>query len=315
MPHYGLLIGLLILAAVVAAAADEPAAPRRVELRKVGSLPFVEASGLVKSRQFAGVYWTIPDSGNAPHLYAIDERGGLLEKFLVEAPNLDWEALTIDDAGHLFIGDTGNNVPGVPLPWRWIYRIVEPEPRGLTEPPNPDGEDVPAVPPPSDPPEAALRTVKIDRMYSYKFTGRRRDIESMVWHGDRLYLLSKESPEPADAPEAVLFQLDVAAKSRSFQPLVEVCRIADLPLASDAALSADGRRLAVCFADAVRMWTLDADAGFSVLGQREPEIVRFEKHLIEGCCWDGEDLLLASEKRELFRLVSPFGPAGVREAP
>lgn len=54
--------------------------------------------------------WTLEDSGNEPKLFAFNAKGDLLHTVLVtDATNKDWEELTSDKAGNLYIGDFGNN--------------------------------------------------------------------------------------------------------------------------------------------------------------------------------------------------------------
>ena len=85
-----------------------------------------EASGIVKSRRYPGIFWVHNDSGNPPLLFAIRGDGRIVRQFRLDVPNIDWEDIAIDDQGHLYLGDIGNNT-GV-LPLRAIYRIDEPDP-------------------------------------------------------------------------------------------------------------------------------------------------------------------------------------------
>jgi len=67
-----------------------------------------EASALVQGKN--GALWTLNDSGNQPMIYQIDVNGNILHKtFIANAYNVDWEELTIDPNGNLYIGDFGNN--------------------------------------------------------------------------------------------------------------------------------------------------------------------------------------------------------------
>jgi WD40 repeat protein len=54
--------------------------------------------------------WTLEDSGNPAELYAINLKGELVNTLKInDAKNVDWEELTSDDDGNLYIGDFGNN--------------------------------------------------------------------------------------------------------------------------------------------------------------------------------------------------------------
>ncbi len=85
-----------------------------------------EASGIVKSRRYPGIFWVHNDSGNPPLLFAIKGDGRIVRQFRLGVPNIDWEDIAIDDQGHLYLGDIGNNTGALPL--RAIYRIDEPDP-------------------------------------------------------------------------------------------------------------------------------------------------------------------------------------------
>lgn len=91
-----------------------------------------ECSGIVPSRQFAGVFWVHNDSGNAAQLFAIDAQGNLLRKVAVlGVSNIDWEDITTDDAGNLYVGDFGNNRNDRRN--LEVLVIREPDPRGSDE--------------------------------------------------------------------------------------------------------------------------------------------------------------------------------------
>lgn len=55
-------------------------------------------------------FWVIEDSGNKNELYQLDTAGNLLHTLVItNAKNKDWEDLTYDNEGNLYIGDFGNN--------------------------------------------------------------------------------------------------------------------------------------------------------------------------------------------------------------
>lgn len=58
----------------------------------------------------SGDLWMLNDSKNPPELFRFDPRAGkLLETRKLPVTNRDWEDLTIDPQGNLYIGDIGNN--------------------------------------------------------------------------------------------------------------------------------------------------------------------------------------------------------------
>ena len=72
-----------------------------------------EVSGAAASRRHADVLWMTNDGGNAPMLYAVGTRGGLLARDPVEGvANTDWEdldAFELDHRHYLLVADTGDN--------------------------------------------------------------------------------------------------------------------------------------------------------------------------------------------------------------
>ncbi|PHN95365.1 hypothetical protein CSC80_08555 [Maribacter sp. 6B07] len=54
--------------------------------------------------------WVIEDGGNKDEIYQINLKGDILKSLKVKnGDNQDWEDLTTDKAGNLYIGDIGNN--------------------------------------------------------------------------------------------------------------------------------------------------------------------------------------------------------------
>ncbi len=67
-----------------------------------------EVSGMVRNQDKS--FWVLQDSGNANEVYKIDESGKVLHTLqVVNQTNNDWEELTSDKEGNLYIGDFGNN--------------------------------------------------------------------------------------------------------------------------------------------------------------------------------------------------------------
>lgn len=67
-----------------------------------------EVSGMVRTP--SGDLWLLNDSKNPPELFRFDPvTKQLLEIRRLPVPNRDWEDLTSDDQGNLYIGDFGNN--------------------------------------------------------------------------------------------------------------------------------------------------------------------------------------------------------------
>ena len=86
-----------------------------------------EASGIVKSRRYPGIFWVHNDSGNPPLLFAVRGDGRIVRQFRLAIPNIDWEDIAIDDQGHLYLGDIGNNTGLLPTPGDLSHRRARPD--------------------------------------------------------------------------------------------------------------------------------------------------------------------------------------------
>lgn len=72
-------------------------------------LSLIETSAIEKTSD-SDVLWVIQDAGNSNHLYGLDLKGKIIKDIKINnAENVDWEDLTSDSAGHIYIGDFGNN--------------------------------------------------------------------------------------------------------------------------------------------------------------------------------------------------------------
>ena len=79
-----------------------------VEIAELASV-IKESSGLEEA-DAPGTFITHNDANNPPELFKIDKKGKLLATLqLNNTDNIDWEDLTKDNKGNIYIGDIGNN--------------------------------------------------------------------------------------------------------------------------------------------------------------------------------------------------------------
>ena len=254
----------------------EPAPEVRLErLGRLDHPPIREASGLVRSRRFPGVFWVHNDSGNPPALFAVRRDGSLIREYSVNVTNIDWEDVALDDHGHLYIGDIGNN--GGRLPLRAIYRLDEP-----------------------DPTRAGVRALKVQTAIYYRFPpGEKFDAEALVIDGDRALIVAKTF----DDRPAPVYALPLDPPAPLFRPAVPK-RVGTLPgftaPVTGADLSADGRRLVVCSTHSVAIYLRAGRDGWAAFGARSFR----SGEQIEAVAWDEYDIILAGEGRGVFRVPS-----------
>src|SRR6266550_3314012 len=131
-----LLASLLAASPISCNAQAEPGqeiAPGVRLVARISDMRIKESSGIVASRRYTNLYWTHNDGGGPKKqvLYAIDREGNTRASFSVIDVTLhDWEDIATDNAGHLYIGDIGNN--DAKRKALTVYEIAEPNPHAGT---------------------------------------------------------------------------------------------------------------------------------------------------------------------------------------
>ncbi|WP_367322324.1 WD40 repeat domain-containing protein [Streptomyces sp. HUAS ZL42] len=174
-----------------------------------------ESSGLAASHLHPGVYWTHNDSDDGPYLYAVDSSTGETVARItltgVGTPR-DVEAISIGPGNQIYVGDIGDNLGGK-WPYVWVYRL--PEPKQLKD-----------------------QTIRATQ-YVVKYSDGPRDAESLIVHPrtGRVYIIDKneDGGHLYEGPATLS-----PSGTNIFKPVAAV----DL-WATDAALSPDGKQLAV----------------------------------------------------------------------
>lgn len=97
------------------------------KLKVVGNIPssLTEVSA-AETIPNSNLIWVIEDAGNKNHLYGLSTQGDIIKDIQIDnAENVDWEDLTSDPLGNIYIGDFGNN-KGKRDTYT-IYKITQPE--------------------------------------------------------------------------------------------------------------------------------------------------------------------------------------------
>ena len=173
------------------------------------------------------ILWIIEDGGNKDVLYGVDLEGNLQKEFEVSnAKNKDWEALSKDSLGNLYIGDFGNN--GNKRKDLAIYKL-----------PNPTIEKGAKIPA-----EKIHFKYPDQKGFPPPFANRRFDGEALFHHENRLYIITKNQSDPFDGRAHVYSIPDTAGTYVARKELeFATCDTRSSCRVTDAALSPDGNRL------------------------------------------------------------------------
>jgi hypothetical protein len=273
-----LLLASLLAASLAASNAAEPGKEIVPGVRLVARISdprIKESSGVVASRRYTNVYWTHNDGGGPKKqvLYTIDREGNTRASFPVIDVTLDdWEDIAMDDAGHLYIGDIGNN--DSKRDTLAVYEIDEPNPQAGAGPVSPK------------------------RAWKLKFPEAAFDCESLFVWKDQGYVVSKVF----DKARAQIFRFPLKETNRPLTlELVATTKIESPVTGAD--ISADGRLLGVVAKNGAYVFRIDGDVAH--VTQTKPHHTKLKNMHIEGCCFVPEGLLATSERRMIFLFNDP----------
>ena len=256
--------------------------------RRIGAAQVDECSGVERGRD--GVLWVHNDSGDSARFFALDPSGALLAEVRVDgARNVDWEDITRDDAGHLYLGDFGNNRNA--RRDLCVYVVDEPDVRATAG-------GIVHIP--------VLRTLPFRYADQTAYPDPEQlnfDCEAMFWDAGALWLLTKHRSDIA----TTLYRLDPAAQG---EQVLEPLASADIGSPVTAAdCSADGRVLAVLSYQYLHVFDRPAAGGTHLRGPVHALLI--EGRQCEGLCFDGDRLLFTNEQRDIHCL--PLAYARTRD--
>ncbi|TDQ33249.1 NHL repeat-containing protein [Zeaxanthinibacter enoshimensis] len=247
------------------------------QLKFVTALPgkLDECSGIVPAGK-DGI-WVVEDHGNADNLYRVNFRGELVKNFEVtNVDNEDWEDLTVDESGNLYIADTGNN--GLDRQEFNIYKLPDPSVE--------KGDKIPA------------ETIKF--RYPWDSTikeGYTHDSEALFYADRHLYVLTKNRMQPFDG-KTYIYKIP-STPGRYTAELVgslQLCEDRRVCVVTAASLSPDGSKLVLLGYG--KLWVLSDFTGDSFDEGAMDMIDLGASTQLESLCFkDGKTLLLADEER------------------
>lgn len=240
---------------------------------KLANLPneVEESSGLVALPQ-QGLYLTHNDAGNKPYLYKLNEEGQLIETIKLDLKNKDWEDLTMDDQGNIYIADTGNNNNNRRDLAVFKLDLQRPE---RVQAIRYTYEDQQEFPPP-----------KKERNF---------DSEASFWYGGAIYLVTKDRGR---GETAKLYQLP--DKPGQHQAKL-IGRHALKTQVTGAAISPDGRTVALLGDEKLHLYTGFQEPATFYKGRHE-EVELKKAGQTEGLTFrDNSTLIISSEGGSLYR--------------
>src|SRR4051794_32613932 len=247
---------------------------KAVQVGTMSDKRITEASGIVASRKYPGIFWTHND-GSDGVLFAIHRDGSLVGCAELGVKVHDWEDIAIDEAGNLYISDTGDNDRS--RKHAEIHRLREPDPATLKLK-NP-------------------KKIAVERSWRFEYPDEPQNVESLFIWQDVAYLISKG---PSGSP-AQLYRLDLksekpSAEKLGFLPIREPATAADI--------SRDGKRVAVLTRGELLLFDLNG-GDIAHLAEAEATLITVPPVQDEGCCFSGDEIVIVAESGEVFAAALP----------
>ncbi len=258
-----------------------------VKLKPFAKIQFKEineSSGIVKSRIFDDLYWTLNDSGDEARIFAIRQDGSLhvpewAEEYhglsIPDAVNIDWEDISTDNNGNLYIGACGNN--GNARKDLSIYIVKEPNVYNVL---------------------ATRFFEKIDFYFpeQKKFPPKMRnyDCEAIFTANDKIYVLTKHRSDK----NTCLYRFDSmdTDKKNALTKLSEIT-IGGRVTAADC--SKDGKKLVVLTYNNV--WLFEVDKGDDFFNGKKHWLPISAKQC-EAISIEDNELIITNEQMDIFKL-------------
>jgi len=238
---------------------------RRSATGKIKSKQLNELSGIVpaKGRE---EYWGHNDKGNDEEIFRFNSKGKILQKVeLKGVKNEDWESMTADSNGNIYIADIGDKE--LRRKSYRIYRFTEPK----------------------------TSAKKIKKINSYKFNyadGKPHNCEAIFVMDDKLYIITKEQEV-----KQKIFCIDELKKKRKISAR-EVGRLDIFDQVTDAAYSPELKQLAVLTEKKITFYHVAKESDLLKLPVHSTHI-RFDQ--CEALCYDGNHLVVTNESGGIWR--------------
>jgi hypothetical protein len=237
-----------------------------------------ESSGFVKSRQFENLFWTHNDSGDLPRIFATTDKGELIRQVTIEgAKNVDWEDITTDDAGHLYLGDIGNNDND--RRDLSIYVIKEPDPRQASS-------------------AQVIKRIHFQYPDQSLFPDpqyQNFDSEALFWANGHLYLLTKHRSDRRTA----LYRFEHLQDDQR-QTLTRLGDFEVDGMVTGADASVDGSKLLVLCYEYIYLFEKPRSGDNYLAGNFKRILLELRQS--EGICFNEPYFFLTNEQREIYRL-------------
>lgn len=235
-----------------------------------------EVSG-TETVDHSDLIWMLNDGGNPNKIYGVNTDGKIKKEILIKAKNNDWEDLTTDEFGNLFIGDFGNNQNH-----RKDLSILKIKSEDLIDSKN----------------------AEIERIYFHfpdqkKFPPKKKkmhfDCEAFFHFNDSLYLFTK-SRENHNVGKTNLYKIPAVKGNHEAQFISSFKTCDELPCwITSADINSNGKQVALLTLDAV--WLFSDYTKDNFFNGKAIQISFEHESQKEGICFKNDSTLYITDER------------------
>lgn len=240
----------------------------------------IKESSAVEVTEKSDLIWTLEDSGNKPLLFALNIKGELINTVeITNAQNKDWEDLTSDKDGNLYIGDFGNNANE-----RKDLTIYKINASDLTERQASFAEKTTFF----YPEQVSFPPKKSERFY---------DVESFFLFENNFYLFTKNRSSKFDGT-TLLYQVPNKPGHHPAKLLgsFKTCDNFNHCAVTSADISPDGKKVALLSSDKVWIFTDFTAPDFLSRKVQQIDLKNFTQK--EGICFVSNDKLYITDEKD-----------------
>lgn len=271
---------LLIAAIALFCTNCKQSAQQKIEV--VTALPNeIKESSACEISKASDLVWTIEDQGNENLLFGFNKNGELIRKIrITNVENNDWEDLSSDDQGNLYIGDFGNN--DNERQNLAIYKInaadlnnEEAEASEIVQFYYPEQKDFPPK--------------KKDKVF---------DVESFLVFNNQFYLFTKNRSSDFDGTTSIYRVENNSQTKLPAKKLSEfvTCDNFNHCAVTSAAISPDKKKVALLSSDKVWIFTDFKEDDFFSGNAKTIELENFTQK--EGLCFETNESVLITDEAE-----------------
>lgn len=250
-------------------------------IEEIFSMPKqIKEASAVEVTEKSDLIWTLEDSGNEPQLFALNFKGEIANTVkIIDAENNDWEDLTSDKDGNLYIGDFGNNDND-----RKDLAIYKISASDLSKKKTSVAEKITFF----YPQQTLFPPKKSERFY---------DVESFFLFEDNFYLFTKNRSSKFDGT-TLLYQVPNQPGNHPAKLIssFKTCENFNYCAVTSADISPDGKKIALLSADKVWLFTDFTSTNFLSGKVEQIELNSFTQK--EGICFVSNDKVYITDEKD-----------------